>query len=58
MVGIIMLIKSPGPGVAGGGRILPIMDYTGRLRSKQRGSFFRLDVYKRVGFYELKYRKG
>ena len=31
-----------------GGGALPIMDYTGRL-SPERGSFFRMEVYKRVG---------
>ena len=33
-----------------GGRVLPIMAYTGEPPPK-RGTFFRLEVYERVGIY-------
>ena len=40
----------------GGGGTLPIMAYIGRLSRK--GYLFMLQVYERVGFHKLKYKKG
>ena len=40
-----------------GGGVLCIMAYTGWLRPK-KGSFFRLQVYERVGISLVKYIKG
>ena len=39
-------------GPPGGEGVLPTMAYTGRLRPK-RGTFFRFQVYKRVGIYQV-----
>ena len=36
-------------GGGGWGVVLPIMAYTGRLRAPERGTFFTLQVYERVG---------
>ena len=45
------------PGGGGGGGVLPILAYTGRLRPKG-GTFFRLQVYKRVGISQVEVYKS
>ena len=42
----IIIFPLEGVGAGGGGGGLPILDYTG---SPETGTFFRLEVYERVG---------
>ena len=49
---IILIPELTGQTPRGGGGVLPIMAYTGRLRPKGV-PFFRLQVYKRVGISQV-----